>query len=126
MVAEFESVVKNKEASFFGAPGSICKKNSGQTRGQLSARALRLSHRVSRCILLENFEKAENRLKNRNYIWVILRKTAYFSNEILKEKNVIFSPVFTEIFSIYVLEAIFNIELSHIHWGWEYSGQKIE
>ncbi len=50
-------------------------------------------------------------------IRVILRKTAYFKNEILKEKIVIFSLVFTEIFSIYVLEAIFNIELKSYSLG---------
>ncbi len=57
---------------------------------------------------------------------VILRKTAYFSNEILKEKNHYFSPVFTEIFSIYVLEAIFKIELKSYSLEVGYSGQKIE
>ncbi len=43
-----------------------------------------------------------------------------------RKKIVIFSPVFAEIFSIYVLEAIFNFELKSYSLGWGYSGQKIE
>ncbi len=59
------------------------------------------------------------------YPWVILRKTAYFSNEILKKRNRYFLFSFHgNFFYIYVLEAIFNFELKS--WGWGYSGQKIE
>ncbi len=59
-------------------------------------------------------------------IWVILTKTAYFSNEILKEKNRYFLSSFHGNFLYMFLKPFLTLSLSHIHWGWGYSGQNIE
>ncbi len=52
------------------------------------------------------------------HIYVILRKTAYFSNEILKERNRYFLQFSRKSFLYMFSKPFFTLRLSHIHWGW--------